>query len=165
MNIETLTPPAHGEYWPGQGGHYICTLPALMGVRARHLIAAAESADKLLTYGPHMNVEGATSHLDGQANTLALLAAKAAGQGGHPAAEHCAGYTADNHTDFFMPAKLDLVMAHICTPKLFRKEGWYLTSTQNSSILAFVQDFENGISDWDDKGSTCRVRPVRVIHL
>lgn len=32
------TPPAMGEYWAGQGGRYICTLPALLGIPERHLI-------------------------------------------------------------------------------------------------------------------------------
>jgi hypothetical protein len=68
-----LTPPASGEYWPGQGGHYICTLPALLGLPARHLIAGPE-CDKTLTFGPYDEVPGADSHSDGRANTAALLA-------------------------------------------------------------------------------------------
>ena len=30
------SPPAPGQPWPGQGGIYICTLPAQFGLPARH---------------------------------------------------------------------------------------------------------------------------------
>ncbi|MDP3651079.1 MAG: DUF1566 domain-containing protein [Rhodoferax sp.] len=154
-----LTPPAMGEYWPGQGGRYICTLPALLDMPERHLIAA-EGETEDLTFGPSEDVQGAASQIDGTANTKALLA-----HGKHPAALCASAYTADGHTDFFLPSKLDMVMAHICAPQLFKKSGWYWTSTQGSRSFAFVQDFENGISDWYYKDYDHRVRAFRVIPL
>jgi hypothetical protein len=57
------------------------------------------------------------------------------------------------------------VMAHICAPQLFSKDGWYWTSTQYSSDSAFVQDFEYGYSYWDFKGYERRVRAFRWVHL
>lgn len=155
-----LTPPAMGEYWPGQGGRFICALPALLGMPARHLIAGEGEAEDL-KFGPSVDVPGAKSQIDGAANTAALLASDKA----HPAAKWASEYTADGHTDFFLPARLDMVMAHLCAPQLFKTSGWYWTSTQDSRNFAFVQDFECGFSSWDDKGNKHRVRAFRVIPL
>lgn len=153
-----IAPPAHGEPWPGQGGRYICTLPPLLTLPERHLIAGEGEADGL-TYGPDIDVPGAASHIDGAANTAALLAT---GQK-HPAAEWARGYTTDGHTDFFLPSRLDLLMAYICAPTLFKKSGWYRSSTQGSRGVAFVQDFEGGCSLWAGKDGVSRVRAFRVI--
>lgn len=154
------TPPAAGEYWPGQGGHYICTLPAIQHLPARHLIAAAQEFEDI-AYGPYTEVPGASSRIDGAANTALLVAS---GQV-HPAAQKASDYTSDGHSDFFLPAQLDLFMASLYAPQLFNKDGWYWTSTQGSRFYAIVQDFENGGSYWYDKGNECRVRAVRVIQL
>lgn len=154
------TPPAIGEYWPGQGGHYICTLPAIQHLPARHLIAAAQEFEDI-TYGPYTEVPGAGSRIDGAANTAALLASGEA----HPAAQKASGHTADGHSDFFLPAQLDLFMASLYAPQLFNKDDWYWTSTQLSRDYAIVQGFEYGLSFWFSKGNEYRVRAVRVIHL
>ncbi len=153
------TPPAHGEYWVGQGGYYICTLPALLGLPARHLIASKDEGEEL-TFGPYEDISGATSPIDGPSNTKALLAA-----GKHPAAKWASEHTTDGHSDFHLPAKLDMVMAQICAPQLFNKEGYYWTSTQDSRGGAFVQDCEYGSSGWDGKDTEHRVRAFRWIHL
>ncbi|SFB95989.1 hypothetical protein SAMN05216344_10694 [Polaromonas sp. OV174] len=156
----TLTPPAHGEYWLGQGGYYVCTLPALLDAPARHLIAGAAESEDRITYGPSIDVPGARSQLNGRTNTAALLATGK----DHPAAEWATAYAADGHTDFFLPSRLDLVMAHICAPELFEKSSWYWSSTQSSRTNAFVQDFEGGDSIWDGKGSERRVRAFRWVQ-
>lgn len=153
-----MEPPSPGEYWPGQGGHYICTLAAMMGLPARHLIAADTEAEDL-AYGPYADVPGAKSLVDGRANTVALLAHDE----GHPAAKWAAGVTADGHTDFFLPSRVDMVMAHACAPQLFNKSSWYWSSTQVSRITAFAQDFENGLSSWYYEDHEFRVRAFRVI--
>lgn len=155
----SLTPPAMGEYWSGQGGRYICTLPALLGMPERHLIAG-EGEAKDLIFGPVANVPGATSQIDGASNTKALLA-----HGQHPAAQWASEYTADGHKDFFLPSKLDLVMAHICAAKIFKTSGWYWTSTQGSRNDAFAQVFEYGSSGWSYKDGEHRARAFRVIPL
>lgn len=155
-----LTPPAMGEYWPGQGGHYICTLPALLGMPARHLIAGVGEAEDL-TFGPYQEIAGAGSHIDGAGNTTALLQSTDK----HPAAQWASAYTADGHTDFFLPSRYDLFMAYLCAPKLFKTSGWYWSSTQGSRDFAFVQDFEVGISIFNDKDDEHRVRAFRVIQL
>ncbi|MFZ2309630.1 MAG: DUF1566 domain-containing protein [Rhodoferax sp.] len=155
-----LQPPAAGEYWQGQGGYYICTLPALLGMPARHLIVSANEKDDL-TFGPDKEVSGAGSHIDGAANTTALLKSGDA----HPAAHWARTYTADGHNDFFLPSRYDLLMAWLCAPKLFKTSGWYWSSTQFSRHLAFVQDFEDGGSYWLNKGDERRVRASRAIQL
>ena len=157
---DALTPPAMGDYWPGQGGRYICTQPALLGLPARHLISGEGEAEDL-AYGPYIDMPGATSQIDGPANTDALCASHQ----DHPAAKWARSYTADDHTDFFLPARLDMVMAYICTPQLFKKSGYYQTSTQFSRDDAFVQDFEYGGSYWDIKDLKHRVRAFRWILL
>ncbi|WP_372826498.1 DUF1566 domain-containing protein [Polaromonas sp.] len=156
------TPPAHGEYWPGQGGIYIYTMAASLGLPARHLIAAAADADNQdLIYGPYIDVPGATSQLNGPANTDALIAAG----DDHTAAAWARSYTADGHIDFHLPSRVDLLMAYAHTPKHFNTEGWYLSSTQTSRNGAFVQDFADGYSGWLLKDLERRVRAFRWIQL
>lgn len=155
----TLVPPAPGELWPGQGGYYICTLPAIGNLPARHLIAHADS-HKGLKWGDYgVDTPGASSRFDGAANTSALLA-----HGKHPAAKWAAERTADGHSDFHLPSQLDLFMAQMYAPQLF-KEGTYWSSTQVSSASAFVQYFALGHSDWHVKDIEFRVRAFRTIQL
>ena len=149
----------HGEYWAGQGGHYICTLPALHGLPARHLIAAAEENECTWGKGGE-DVPGATSQYDGKANTAALLA-----HGGHPAAEWAAAYEANGHKDFYLPSRFELLMCYLAAPQLFKKEGWYWSSSQSSRDDAWCQDFETGDSYDTGKGDELRARPVRTIQL
>ena len=79
--VASSTPPDHGEYWPGQGGRYICTMPDLLGLPAHHLIAGTDEAT--LTFGPREDIAGTSSHTDGRANTAARLASGKP----HPAAQ------------------------------------------------------------------------------
>ena len=159
-SASSQTPPEHGEYWAGQGGHYICTQPALLGLPARHLVFGASEAEDL-AFGPSVDVPGAKSQLDGRANTAALLAASR----DHAAAKWANEFQADGHSDFHLPSRMDLLMAYVCAPSLFKKSGWYWSSTQGSRNLAFVQDFEDGGSYWDGKVNEHRVRACRWIHL
>ena len=158
--IDTLTPPAAGEIWPGQGGRFICTVAASAGLPARHLIFGTSEAEDL-TFGPYLGVPGAKSMLDGRANTAALLAASR----DHAAAKWADSYQADGHSDFHLPSRMDLLMAYVCAPSLFKTSGWYWSSTQISRDGAFVQDFELGHSSWHGKGYEHRVRACRWIHL
>ena len=163
VNIEHATkvaPPAHGEYWHGQGGFYICTQPALLGLPARHLVVGKDEAEDI-TFGPYEDIPGASSHIDGPTNTAALLVSGKE----HPAAKWAAAYTADGHTDFHLPSRLDMLMAYICAPQLFQKSDWYWTSTQYSRNGAFVQDFEYGDSGWYYKDNEHRARAFRWVHL
>jgi hypothetical protein len=153
-------PVALGEYWPGQGGIYVATVPPMLGMPGRHLIAGTQEVGK--TWGPYdHDAEGASSHVDGVANTKALLARSEE----FPAAAWCAAYQADGHSDFHLPSRFDLLMAYLSAPNAFEKEGWYWSSTQVSRHSAFVLGFAYGSSGWDAKGSEWRVRPFRWIHF
>jgi hypothetical protein len=154
------TPPAAGEIWPGQGGRFICTVAASKGLPARHLVFGLDEAAEL-AFGPYVAVPGTDSHLDGRANTAALLAS---GQE-HPAAQWAATYAADGHTDFHLPGRHDLLLAFIHAKEHFDQEDWYWSSTQNSRSGAFGQGFEGGDSNWDDKDGERRVRACRWIPL
>lgn len=163
IDTDLMQPPAPGAYWPGQGGIYCGTQPAMHGLPERHLIFAAADAPERLTWGEYgTKVPGADSRLDGRANTAALLAHVTQGKS-HPAAEWAAAYTADGHTDFHLPSQADLFMASLACPQQFTQESWYWSSTQSGRITAFVQDFELGYSGWHGKGLDYLVRPVRWI--
>lgn len=153
------TPPAHGEYWPGQGGRYICSMAASLGLPARHLIIGDSEAEGM-EFGSYLDVQGARSHLDGPKNTAALLATEKP----HPAAAWAAAQTADGHTDFHLPSRVDMLMAYIHAPQLFKKDGWHWTSTQYSRCYAFAQGFEGGGSYWDLKDNERRARAFRWIQ-
>jgi hypothetical protein len=159
---EHPVPPAIGEYWPGQGGFYAGSWPAMPHLKlpARHLVFSEEEAK--LAYGGYGQDEPlAGARLDGRANTSALIASSHE----HPAAQWAADFRKDGHTDFHLPCQADLFLAALMAPHRFEKEGWYLSSTQNSRNLAFVQDFQDGHSRWDFKGFEFRVRAVRWIHF
>lgn len=161
---ETLagtTPPAAGEIWPGQGGHYICTLPAQWGLPARHLVLGTATESGLEWGGSNSDCVSAKSHVDGRANTAALLADHTQ----HPAARWASKHTAEGHTDFFLPSRYDLLMCYLCAPHLFERSGWYWSSTQYSSYDAWCQHFEYGDSHAHDKDYEFRARPVRKVHL
>lgn len=159
-----LTPPAIGQYWPGQGGVYMGTAPAIAHLPARHLIFGSEAPENL-PWGPYgTTVDGANSRIDGAANTAAILAHKAAHGGEFPAAEWAAAYTADGHTDFHLPSQADLFFASLQPAGLFAL-AWHWSSTQGSSLSAFIQYFAGGWSRWGSKGRAYRVRAVRWIHL
>lgn len=155
------TPPASGEYWAGQGGHYICTHPAAFGLPARHLIVGAGEAKDLAWGGYDEDTPGAASQVDGRANTIALLQ----DEHEHPAAQWAAAYTADGHTDFHLPSRFDLFMCFLHAPQIFSKEGWHSSSSQYSRYDAYCQGFEFGSSYAGLKDGHRRARAVRWIHL
>jgi hypothetical protein len=128
----TFAAPAPGERWPGQGGIFICTLPAIGELPARHLIAH-EDEHEGLRWGEYEDVPEARSRVDGKANTAALVAR---GAGKHPAAEWAAAQTADGHADFHLPSQADLFMASLYAPQHFNEDGWYWSSTQGSRSSA-----------------------------
>lgn len=153
-------PPAAGEIWPGRGGRFICTIAASNGLPARHLICGTSEA-KAITFGSYVDVPGSKSQLDGRANTAALLASGEV----HRAAAWAAAYSEDGHTDFHLPSRVELVLAHAHAKEHFSEDDWYWSSTQTSRHFAFVQNFELGNSYWAGKDGEHRVRAFRWIHL
>lgn len=159
--IAGLHPPAAGEIWPGQGGHFICYLPAAFGLPARHLVLATAEQDELAWGGYDSDCEGAQSQTDGWTNTRSLLNDSTP----HPAAQWAAEWTADGHKDFHLPSRHDLYMCYLHAPHLFKASGWYWSSSQSSRSNAWCQAFEYGYSSAHNKDYEFRARPVRWIHL
>lgn len=155
------TPPAPGQPWPGQGGIYICTLPAQFGLPARHLVVGTKEADDLAWGGYDADATGAASQTDGRTNTAALLA----DSNDHPAAKWAATYTEDGHTDYYLPSRIELLMCFLHAPQVFKTSGWYWSSSQSSRDDAWCQDFEYGDSCASTKDDEFRSRPVRSIQL
>lgn len=104
------------------------------------------------------DVPGASSLTDGLANTIAMAKA------GSAAGLQIVGLVIGKHADFYIPSRGEMWALRANVPELFAKE-WHWTSTQNSRLSAFSQDFENGDSYWDGKGHDYRVRAVRRIQL
>lgn len=151
-----LTPPAIGEYWPGQGGIYAGIRQYPEGLY--HVIFAATDVGKH-AYGKHgIEVEAISRH-DGKLNTDILIA-----EGGHPAAEAARAYAADGHSDFDLPAIAELSHAWTYIPESFEPE-WYASSSQRSASHAFGMTCGGGYQDSIGKDCELRVRPVRRLPI
>ncbi|MBK5008428.1 hypothetical protein IAE33_000288 [Pseudomonas sp. S60] len=147
------TPPAIGEYWPGQGGIYggLRLYPEGMC----HVIFAASDVGKHAFGDYGTEIEG-TNQVDGRANTAILLER----EGKHPAAIAAAGYTADGHSDFYLPASGELYHGYQYLPQAFEK-AWYVSSSQFSANSAYYMGFEDGWLSLGGKDGERLVRPVR----
>lgn len=150
---DALTPPAIGEYWPGQGGIYAGIRQYPEGLC--HVIFAAQDVGKH-AYGEHGTEVEATSRTDGRQNTLVLTVLN----GSHPAAGAAFGFTCDGHSDFYLPAIAELSHAWANIPEHFEPE-WYWSSSQRSAYDAFYVGFGDGYQFYGDKDIELRVRPVR----
>ena len=150
---DALTPPALGEYWPGQGGIY-------GGIRLYpeglcYVIFAATDVGKH-AYGEYGTEVEATSRHDGRENTAILVNR----DGSHPAADAAYAYTCDGHNDYYLPSIGELNHAWQYIPDSFEK-NWYISSTQRSAYDAFYLDFDDGTQLYYVKSHELRVRPVR----
>jgi hypothetical protein len=166
MKIHPLTLPAFGAVIAGQGGMLAAILrgPTVEGVEqppfALLVSDAAVGEFEDITWGEYgKDVPGTSSRTDGSANTAAMALANC------PAALKVRELTIDGHSDWYLPSLGELNSAAANVPELFKKEGWYWTSTQRSRDDAFVQDFEYGSSGWRYKDYERRVRAFRAIPL
>ncbi len=152
-----LTPPAIGEYWPGQGGIYAGRREYPEGLC--YVIFAASDVGAC-AFGEYGIETEATCHIDGRANTAILV-----NRGGsHPAADAAYAFTCDGHDDFYLPAIGELNHGWQFTPELFEKE-WYWSSSQRSANSAFLMHFDGGIQSVSVKNYELRVRPVRRLPI
>ncbi|WP_353630661.1 hypothetical protein AADG64_22405 [Achromobacter xylosoxidans] len=141
-----------GQYAEGQGGIYI-------GVTAqgRHLFAAAAPLDGEFEFGGYGDELEGYSDLDGAQNTRKLLE-----RGGHPAALAASEYTADGHSDFYLPSHRELLQ--IVAVEGFNDNGDYSwTSTPYGACHAWAVGFEYGLVSYWRRLYEFRVRPVRSI--
>ncbi|MGH8381772.1 DUF1566 domain-containing protein [Pseudomonas sp.] len=157
MNAQAqITPPAIGEVWTGQGGIYAGIMPARGDAKPYHLILGEELGR--FEWGPYDDESPATSLIDGQANTMALLE-----HGDYPAAKAAAAYASDGHNDFYLPAIAELY--EIWLNLGYRDGYWLWSSSQRSAINAFHMHFDDGNQDLYGKDGELRVRPVRRLFI
>lgn len=147
--------PALGEYWPNEGGHNAGFVQAHDDVPAHYLIVAGKDIGNH-EWGGQGKESTATSKTDGLLNTQILLS-----EGGHPAAEVASKYSADGHSDFYLPAAAENYRCWLSVPELFAKDCWHWSSSQRSAYGAFGVYFDGGNQYDGGKGSEFRVRPVR----
>jgi len=166
MKAHPITLPAFGTIIPGQGGLLAAILrgPIVEGVEqppfALLVSDAAVGEFEDVAWGEYgKDVPGTASRTDGKANTDAMALASC------PAALRVRELTIDGHSDWYLPSLGELNSAAANVPELFSTDDWYWTSTQTSRHGAFVQDFEDGSSFWDDKDYGHRVRAFRRIPL
>lgn len=143
--------PQIGEHWEGQGGIYAGDLRAGDG-SIYGLIVAPEQDIGRATWGP--NGERDLSDWDGLENTRRLV-------NECPAAKLAAGYTRDEHTDFYLPARRELLLGAANLHDTFGKESWYWTSTPRAEHYAWAVDFESGHTRSNTRTNEFRVRPFR----
>ena len=156
------SPPALGEYWPGQGGFNGGLVPARGDVPAHYLIIAKDDVGAHEWGGRGVDVKG-LSKTDGYTNAQVLIGNDDERE--HPAANACAEHQADGHHDFYLPACAELYQCWINVPELFAKDTWYWSSSQRSAYGAFGMNFGDGNQDTGDKVNELRVRPVRRFFI
>lgn len=159
------TLPSFGEIVPGEGGRLGAIMRGEMvdGMRLPDyavIVLDAKSAQiAKATYGCYgIDIAGASSLVDGLANTRAMAAA------GSETAKKVLNMKVDGHTDLYIPSRGEMWALRANVPELFEKE-YHWTSTQYGRNFAYVQDFALGSSSWDGKVSAFRVRAVRRIQL
>lgn len=160
-NIASITPPAIGQYWQGQGGFYAGLMRGPDGKPDYHLVVTAADLGeaKAVTWGGKGESEpGAESEWDGQANTTALLNSAHS----HPAAEWAGALVIEEHRDFYLPSRRELRLCWVNVPEQFAKE-WYWSSTQCSPNHAWLQYFDAGTQSYGREGSELRARAVRRV--
>ncbi|WP_371355557.1 DUF1566 domain-containing protein [Pseudomonas chlororaphis] len=149
--------PPLGAYWPGEGGHNAGLVRGENGEPDYYLIVPTLEEQLSAEWGGYGELcEGATSASDGLKNTKALLA----DSNEHPAAKLASEFTADGHSDFYLPARRELQVAEANAPELFEKVCHW-SSTQYSANSAYFMGFEVGWLTYYDKSLERVVRPVR----
>lgn len=148
--------PEIGAVWPGQGGIYGGLRQYPEGLC--HVIYAAQDLPGRYGYGDYGVSVEATSRTDGRADTEVLVGR----EGKYPAAIAAAAYTAEGHTDFYLPSIGELHHAWQFAPESFSEEWYYLSSTQRSAYGAYYMDFEDGWLNYHyGKINERLARPVR----
>lgn len=101
-------------------------------------------------------VEGASSYVDGMANTEAMV------RGECPAALKLNRKEGD-----YIPSYLEqsLLLAYAKANSESGLKGWHWGSTQRSAYGAFYMNFGDGGQDGSDESNELRVRPVRRLLI
>ena len=158
MSTPLATLLAPGTKLPHLGG----TLGAYVaradgGVRA--VIVAPAKYERTGTWGEYgQDVPGARG-IDGLASTNAMAEA------GSELARAVRALVIGGCAQWYIPSRLEWLALQTQAPQLFKKTGWYWSSTQFSRDIAWCQDFEYGYSLATRKGSPRRARAVRSVQL
>ncbi len=146
--------PQIGDYWIGQGGFYAGDMRGDDGTIYGLIVADCGDAKDVgaAKWGPEGQHQ--LSEWDGLANTQALGEI-------HPAAKLAATHKADQHSDFYLPARRELQLACATVPHLFGTDSWYWSSTPRFEDYAWAVDFEFGDTNCNRRLYEFRVRPVR----
>lgn len=152
--------PEIGSYW--EGGVYMGVLN--IGGTDYHIILGLQSSQASLRWKTSNTfTSGATSNLDGLANTLAM---EQAGLSSHPAAQHCVNYSSDGYSDWYLPALNEIAMTSNISehPEVPGDPIWWAsTNASDLPSAAPTYRYANGDRFWYSKGSTYPVRPVRRV--
>lgn len=158
--LDSVGAPNFGEYWKEQGGILRAYCPGKNDDPDRLFITGKEIG-KNLVWGPYgEEIAGADSHTDGRANTVAIAASGL----DCPAINFVAGYEADGHSDFWLPARreLNLIEAFGFADDL---KGDFWSSTQYSADFAWDQYFGYGFTSYWSKCYKASVLALRSYIL
>ncbi|WP_017903555.1 DUF1566 domain-containing protein [Pseudomonas asplenii] len=152
--------PAIGQPWPGEGGVNGGLFPG-NGKPYYLIVPTGADAEARHVFGGHgEELECANSLHDGMANTADL--AEAAGN--YPAAQFCAAFERDGHSDFYLMSRREAQFLEITVPEVFSK-AYHWTSTQYSALNAYLMSFEDGWLHHGVKDFERLVRPVRRKYI
>ncbi|MHA6686348.1 Lcl domain-containing protein [Mesorhizobium sp. A556] len=164
-----IKPPALGEFWTGQGGYYIGDI--LDGGVLFHLVIAPKAS------GQNNSVQWkttntATAGTSSLTNGLANLAGmEAAGLSVHPMGQFCKALTIGGKTDWYPPAKDELNVIYTNRTSIIGADAinvdatfyWSSSSISTSSTLVWLQRFDLGTFDSNNKANLFRVRAIRRV--
>ncbi|RDU95463.1 DUF1566 domain-containing protein [Trinickia dinghuensis] len=156
--------PAIGQYWEGQGGIYAGIVPDYVGTQPRFLIFAADEAVDVQWGGFGGTESGALDPRDGKANTK-HLAECSLDSHDHEAAKFASQYEKDGHKDFYLPSRRELDVGYQTIRDRFDAGEWYWSSTEHSSLTAYVRNFGEIELAKLLKALKARARPVRTMPV
>lgn len=146
--------PAIGDYWPSQGGFYAGDMRGDDGTVYGLIVSDCDTAKDVGTAKWAPDGERDLSSWDGLDNTRRLL-------NECQAAKLATCHAADEHKDFYLPARRELQLACATVPHLFGTDSWYWSSTHYGQSTAWAVDFEFGSTLLSSRNHEFRVRPVR----
>lgn len=167
--VASPAPSAIGEFF--QGGYYVGNMDIDGDTYA--IIFAPDTADVLLKCKTVASATtGTTSHVDGWANTLAMVGTEAL-RLQHPAAAYCRAYDGGGFDDWYLPARNELLLpwtnrASLAQLNMGKDATPVWSSTQNASNIGNSWDrrFSDGAEgNVVSKTSNCRVRPARRLKI
>lgn len=153
-----LALPLPGTKLPHLGGNLGAYVAHADG-SVRALIVSPATHERAGTWGEYgQDVPGARS-IDGLASTNAMAEA------GSELARAVRALTIGGCALWYIPSRLEWLALQTQAPQLFKKTGWYWSSTQYSRLSAYCQDFEYGYSNAHGKDTPRRARAVRSVQL